>query len=207
MCYVLFLLLLDEFIEICCATHFEIVLVCENTQLHESSSLLYRLFVITGFKFYFVIHSIHWKCIKFRICCIISQCKLCIPSLRLIILNFASEISVGDYVCQFFTSQFCYKWWVISSSILVVEDHWFGLYQNYSQAVTIENFINQLKAFMRRSNCSAPIPPGLPRGQSKKWSDKKGRGNWIWSDVWGRGSRVLSPISLFLARITYFCTN
>ena len=28
---------------------------------------------------------------------------------------------------------------------------------------------------MRRSNCSATIPPpGLPRGQSKKWSDKKG---------------------------------
>ena len=29
---------------------------------------------------------------------------------------------------------------------------------------------------MRRSNCSAPIPPGQPRGQRKNVCDKKGRG-------------------------------
>ena len=28
--------------------------------------------------------------------------------------------------------------------------------------------------FMRRSNCSAPIPPGQPRGQRKYACDKKG---------------------------------
>ena len=29
---------------------------------------------------------------------------------------------------------------------------------------------------MRSSNCSAPIPPGQPRGQKKNMCDNKGRG-------------------------------
>ena len=43
---------------------------------------------------------------------------------------------------------------------------------------------------MRRSNCSAPIPPGQPRGQRKYVCDKKGRGTrkkGDFGDYIGRG--------------------
>ena len=42
-----------------------------------------------------------------------------------------------------------------------------------------------------------PLSPGLPQSQSKKLSDKKGRGHITWSDVWG----------LFLERFNYFHFN
>ena len=50
---------------------------------------------------------------------------------------------------------------------------------------------------MRRSNCSAPIPPGQPRRQRKNVCNKKGRGTWKKgeiSDYIGRGKDdLMSP--------------
>ena len=47
---------------------------------------------------------------------------------------------------------------------------------------------------MRRSNCSAPSPPGQPRGQRKNVGDKNGRGFWKkvdFSDYLGRDKETL----------------
>ena len=49
---------------------------------------------------------------------------------------------------------------------------------------------------MRRSNCSAPIPPGAARDQRKNVCDKKGRGTGKKSDWsvyigWGKVKKVI----------------
>ena len=46
-------------------------------------------------------------------------------------------------------------------------------------------------SIMRRSNYSAPIPPGQPRGQRKYACDKKGRGTRKKGDYIGRGKYKL----------------